>query len=661
MRRRGRAAAGDCVVAGGCRPDREPASHANRDADSDGNSRIARHLDAPADGDGYEHSGADRHRDRDTLAYDEPRIQRSRRCRTTGDASGNSDGDGHPNGHAHSGADGGDQLGSDTPSACDSHPATSSGPHPGIALIEPAPGAFEHHTFESGVDIDWTHGILVTDAVTGLIEGYRLRGGKPDHFYYALQGSWVISDDLDGSNLLLDPETGQSWGWTRGAGGLGLKQTSREHLVFEEYGPSPRPYSTGRFTVVNRDMQEVARFSVIAGSDGSQVRFSPDGKTIAVATPSAVYLVPLESGQPELLFEIENGNKQGPRVTLRGFEGDPRRVSMYVTPDPGSVRGRYSYLDFSWDGERLSDPECSGHRSPDGRYVMQGPSDGSRYVRFLVQGDGSVERDDRGYSVPQGVLWGSVVIAAAETCTPIFRVHSAYQQPTGTWPHNWTSTSDGLVVGVQGGYAMLRIHPSPTLIPLPSSRPDGPPTSTTRAGSDSDVLIPLPQLVTVGPPSWKPQVAPTGGGRYVAYGPSVYDTHEDRWSGPGQAPSGETWWGDTHRERWFTIREYLGSAEDQRFLLAPHIEVAPFDDETSLRVSGTANCLPLREQPGTDNPTTDCLPDGTRLVLAELMTRLDHLQFFHRSMATAEGKLWVYVRTEDGVEGWVSHDYLEHD
>ena len=34
---------------------------------------------------------------------------------------------------------------------------------------------------------------------------------------------------------------------------------------------------------------------------------------------------------------------------------------------------------------------------------------------------------------------------------------------------------------------------------------------------------------------------------------------------------------------------------------------------------------------------------------------------FNTSLGLAEGARWVYVRTEDGVEGWVSHDYLEHD
>ena len=30
-------------------------------------------------------------------------------------------------------------------------------------------------------------------------------------------------------------------------------------------------------------------------------------------------------------------------------------------------------------------------------------------------------------------------------------------------------------------------------------------------------------------------------------------------------------------------------------------------------------------------------------------------------LSSAARDPWVYVRTESGAEGWVSHDYLEHD
>ena len=147
----------------------------------------------------------------------------------------------------------------------------------------------------------------------------------------------------------------------------------------------------------------------------------------------------------------------------------------------------------------------------------------------------------------------------------------------------------------------------------------------------------------------------------MAYGPGVYDVDEERWSGPGEVSWGESWWGDTHRERWFTIREFRGGVEHRQILLPPKIQLPPFDDEIALRVAGTGGCLALREEPGTDNPTRECLPDGERLILAEPDTPRDDSRPFHTSIGVAEATLWVHVRTEPGVEGWVNHDYLEHD
>ena len=132
-------------------------------------------------------------------------------------------------------------------------------PHPGVALIEPAPDAFEHHTFETGEDIDWAHGIFVTDPETGLTEGYRVPGADPEHTYYRRPGGWLTSYDLEGSRLLLDRKTGRSWRWPRSYDGIRLLKASEQHLLFEDLD-SAWPYYTGRFTVVSREMEEVARF-----------------------------------------------------------------------------------------------------------------------------------------------------------------------------------------------------------------------------------------------------------------------------------------------------------------------------------------------------------------------------------------------------------------
>ena len=145
----------------------------------------------------------------------------------------------------------------------------------------------------------------------------------------------------------------------------------------------------------------------------------------------------------------------------------------------------------------------------------------------------------------------------------------------------------------------------------------------------------------------------------------VYDACENRWIAPGSlfAPY---WWGDSHRERWFVPPDYWGEGWFNWLLLPPKIEFPPFSDEIAFRVARTGSCLRLREEPGEDGPITGCLPDGERLVLAEPDGDRDERGLVHPSVATARsgfglGPTWVYVRTEGGTEGWVSHDYLEHD
>ena len=106
----------------------------------------------------------------------------------------------------------------------------------GFELIEPAPGAFVHRTFEDGEAIDWAHGVYVFDVETGLTEGYARAGVENDavpHIYGARgysahRGGWITSSDEDDEDrewrLLLDRETDG-----RGAGQANPPSCWRRH------------------------------------------------------------------------------------------------------------------------------------------------------------------------------------------------------------------------------------------------------------------------------------------------------------------------------------------------------------------------------------------------------------------------------------------------
>ena len=93
----------------------------------------------------------------------------------------------------------------------------------------------------------------------------------------------------------------------------------------------------------------------------------------------------------------------------------------------------------------------------------------------------------------------------------------------------------------------------------------------------------------------------------------------------------------------------------------PRIEFPPFNDENVLRVARVGSCLYLRAEPGKEGDILDCLPEGTRLLpklSEEWESQWRERRTLEPSTAWWHG-YWVYVRTDDGVEGWVAFEYLD--
>ena len=241
--------------------------------------------------------------------------------------------------------------------------------------------------------------------------------------------------------------------------------------------------------------------------------------------------------------------------------------------------------------------------------------------------------------------WPLVVIAESETCEPIFRVRSAYTSQI-FWSGEWLSNSEGLVIGIYGGYVLVSMKPRPELIQLPN-------------------------------PSWyaeAPVPAPMGDGRYFGYGfDGVYDAWEKRWipGGFGDEHWGPFAWSGTRLEMQYELG-YWGEGWYTWLLLPPRIEFPPFDDAITFRVARTGSCLYFRTDPDPDAVALDCLPDGARLTFAEqsdlpheadgTAVSLGHPSIKAMSIADySRSTWWISVRTASGAEGWVSHEYLEWD
>ena len=262
----------------------------------------------------------------------------------------------------------------------------------GLDLIEPAPGAFVRRTFEDGEDIDWTHGVFAHDVETRRTEGYAVAGlESEEHLYGVHPGGWITT--WDGSRpvewgLLLHVETGQSWRWRIPA--LSLEAASEEHLLFEERKDRER---TSRFIMANRLMEEVARFSIDARGEEPEALFSPDGRAVLLELADKVYLVPVATGHPAVLFDPLLRDDGHETQRLVWLDADSRQRPPFAYPhwwyegglgivvsalyETGADSTMWEHYYFSWEGEALPAPRCPGVPSPDGRYAAV--PDGSHY------------------------------------------------------------------------------------------------------------------------------------------------------------------------------------------------------------------------------------------------------------------------------------------
>ena len=256
----------------------------------------------------------------------------------------------------------------------------------GIACIQPAPGAFEHKTWEPGEEIDWPYGFFILSTETGLVEGYRA-----DDYHWV---DWESPDAIRVGpwvrwpGLLVGRETGQSWRWPPAL--LTLLAVSAERLLFAQ----PAEAGHASFFLVDGLMDLVAEFSLPASvlgpwhSHSPHARFAPDGQSLVLSLDAlSVYLVDVQSGQPRLLYEgefregwsepyvrvVEDYDRS--RLLVRTFYG--RTVPDQSDEGEGAYEHFAECHHFTWGGEAIPDAPlptsetCPGSLSPDARYVAQ--------------------------------------------------------------------------------------------------------------------------------------------------------------------------------------------------------------------------------------------------------------------------------------------------
>ncbi len=421
----------------------------------------------------------------------------------------------------------------------------------GLSCLEEAPSAFERKVYNPGEAVDGWYGVFFIDTHTGRAEGYRLPAtyntGPGDHYNTGLGGHWVVAE-AEEATYLLNRETGRAWQWPSAE--LEVVAFSADRLLIAERNAS-RAHE--HFYILNATMDEQARFVIEFGDRWWNWRkpgfFSPDGRAVAFLwrgdSGDRVYVVDVETGQPTRVVQ------PAPPEGYFGYVSQLRPLSegrgLHVVASyyrPGVLsRAIEETWSVTWEGAG-SEPLCEGRLSPDGRYTawMEGRAATAKYL------------DQVGPEEPVP----SVVIADAGTCEPILRVRYAILLDHG-WAGQWLPTSEGLVIRVEGGFAVMRPHTTPALSPLPV-----PPSAP--------------------PHSWGPLPAPgVGSGVFLYDLAGIYDDGADRWVhfpvfdalslGDGVSKWGAVRWGSSTREIQFIQTDYLGEADITWNLQPPQIEL----------------------------------------------------------------------------------------
>jgi len=256
--------------------------------------------------------------------------------------------------------------------------------------------------------------------------------------------------------------------------------------------------------------------------------------------------------------------------------------------------------------------------------------------------------------VPEGMTfsetWFSVVVADAETLEPIFRVRGASLR-YGDWltDSRWLANSSGFVVAIRPndageGFAIVAA--------------DGSRLERLPVAPALESALSTPNTWYRSPEMFAPVPAPDDGG-LLAYGRlSTYSLVTKTWVHANmtseEGPKHLSPWASGGGELVFSPNHGGHGGGGGALLLAPRVELAPFDDALRFRVV-VDTCLNLREEPDPDAAIMECLEPGT---VVDLLSGPE-VTGDRFSVSYHESGTYVLVGVPSGKWGWVANQYLE--
>lgn len=438
-------------------------------------------------------------------------------------------------------------------------------------------------------------GLYFMNAATGKVEGWLSplkADGDPALVLSASQNERWIKVMGDQATYLVRRSDGQALRYDHRR--LAVATGPGVMLAWPPYGSKEQ-----RCTLLDEQGKVLSRFTLPTPTGCSQhpyAQFSPDGKTLAIASGSGnppVFLVTVATGavKPLAPFPLPSD------VTLTdvALSTLPRSGELVVALRAHTATQVSSTVRrYSWQGDLRGESQFPGYAtafSPDGKLVAYSQHLGHRLGQSAV-----VQK------------WGAD--------KPLFRVAG------GNSPA-WLADSEQFLVYSTLGYQLVSATGSMKPAP-PTAAPPSPRSKMWLRPSPDN-----PDLIVTGPAI----IDHTGRTRQeLRLGGSkpLFVAHSD--------------WGPASGEVSLTVLRSVGAGwEPVNDWITPKIQRPPFPDKYPLAVADPkGECLNLRSTPAQTSKVIRCLPNGTRLAVAS------------QELPPESSLIWVPVVTDKGERGWVA-------
>jgi SH3 domain-containing protein len=510
-------------------------------------------------------------------------------------------------------------------------------------LTASPPGTWRQLELAPGDPVPDILGAFIADAATGTGTLWSLNPAAIENPDYALVSTTPDGNYVTVSTNLVNTASGQSFAWT---GQARFRQIDdRGYAIFT----SPRGCSFWLVDLSGAEPQPVAAHelptNITQGDCALAARLSPDATELLAIDYTTLFSINLATGVTTELATIDASS-------VRFSDGPHGDEAAFLT---ASLPGVAWVTSYRWsDGALTTTSIETGAVARNQGKAPRPPG------RLLISPDGRwaawTDSDDLGTGYGAGGIaeWPVVVIASIEDATPVVRAQRV-ALTNGIVTFQWLPDSSALVVQSEDGFALLT--PDGALQPLPFP-----------VAFHSDP-VPIP--------------APDASSRFLYNGRVVDATSNEVTPTPAVTEA----WGGGPNPSWWTRNFYDWATTADRIILTrtefpagdfgrggiatlglpPRITTGPAaatpDEPIRLRVASDGDNLNVRAAPGLAAERIGRFPHGTLITLSR-DTTIDYCgdrgcSILNDPDLPYGDSWWLYVRDENGLEGWVTSEFVE--